>query len=369
MRWWTLLKSTKTKRFGSMQQNSPPNPLAHLPQPLQLLVVILNYRTAGLTIDCLASLVPEVNQMPGLRVVVADNNSGDNSLASIGAAIATHGWDWVTLLPLERNGGFAFGNNAPLRWSLALEQPPDFFLLLNPDTLVHPGAITSLLEFMQTHAEVGIAGSRLEDPDGTAQCSAFRFHGLWSEVESSLRFGPISQLLNQFKVPLPIADQPCAVGWVAGASMIIRRQVLEQVGLMDEQYFMYYEETDFCLLAKQSGWPCWYVPQSRVVHLVGQSSGVNDGSPVKRRLPAYVLESRRRYFLKHLGAAQTLLIDLLWVIALLLWRLNCALRRKPNSDPPQLLRDFLRHSFLIVSLQQFRNRLSNYFVAARTSQS
>jgi N-acetylglucosaminyl-diphospho-decaprenol L-rhamnosyltransferase len=176
-------------------------------------------------------------------------------------------------------------------------------------------------------------------------------------VESTLRFGPVSRLLDNYKVALPIADQPCPADWVAGASLMIRRQVVEQVGLMDEDYFMYYEETDFCLAARQGGWPCWYVPQSRVVHLVGQSSGVNSGATVKRRLPSYVLESRRRYFLKHMGWFQTLVIDFLWVISLLLWRVNCWLRRHPNNDPPQLLADFLDHSLLKVGLAQWRERL------------
>jgi N-acetylglucosaminyl-diphospho-decaprenol L-rhamnosyltransferase len=334
------------------------NPLAHLAHPLQTLVVVLNYRTAGLTIDCLTSLLPEVAHHPEMHVVVADNASGDDSLPRIEAAIAAHGWDWVTLLPLDRNGGFAFGNNVPLRWALELPHPPDYFLLLNPDTIVRSGAVALLVEFLQTHPEVGIVGSRLEDPDGTPQYSAFRFHSLWGEVESTLRLGPISRLLHQYRVPLaPIADQPHLVDWVSGASFMIRRQVLEHVGFMDEHYFMYYEETDFCLIAQQAGWPCWYVPQSRVVHLVGQSSGVNDGNPVKRRLPGYLWESRRRYFVKHCGVAQTLLIDLLWVISLLLWRLSRVVRRLPNPDPPRYLLDFLDHSLLKVSFDNVKGRL------------
>lgn len=338
------------------------NPLAHLAHPLRVLVVILNYRTADLTIDCLTSLVPEVAHHPEIHVVVADNASGDDSLLRIEAAITEHGWNWVTLLPLDRNGGFAFGNNVPLRWALESPHPPDYFLLLNPDTIVRSGAIVLLIEFLQTHPEVGIVGSRLEDPDGTPQCSAFRFHSLWGEVESTLRFGPISRLLHQYQVPLlPITDQPHRVDWVSGASLMIRRQVLDQVGLMDENYFMYYEETDFCLMAQQAGWPCWYVPQSRVVHLVGQSSGVNDGSQVKRRLPGYLWESRRRYFVKHCGIAQTLLIDLFWVIALLLWRLNCVVRRLPDIDPPRYLLDFLDHSLLNVSLRSVTERLFGGF--------
>lgn len=331
------------------------NPLSHISiSPLQALIVILNYHSARLTIDCLHSLVPEIAQNKDLHVVVADNASSDNSVPELAAEIARQGWDWVTLLPLPRNGGFAYGNNAPIRWALSLPQPPDYFLLLNPDTVARPGAISALLDFMETHPQAGIAGSRLEDPDGTPQCSAFRFHTVWSELEAMLRLGFVTRLLDRWKVAPPISDHPCPADWVAGASMIIRQQVVTEVGLMDENYFMYYEETDFCLQAARAGWPCWYVPASHVVHLVGQSSGVNDRKQAPRRLPSYVFESRRRYFLKNCGWHQMFLVDLFWVVGLLIWRGSCWLRRKPNPDPPYLLLDFLHYGVWRPSRSQWQ---------------
>ena len=319
-----------------------------LDSPTRLLVVIVNYRTAGLTIDCLRSLDSEVRSLPGTRVVVTDNASGDGSGEKIQAAIESEGWgDWVTFQPLERNGGFAYGNNAPIRPALSSPNPPTYVLLLNPDTIVRPNALNVLVEFMDEHPEAGIAGSRLEDPDGTPQHSAFRFHTAFSELDLGLRLGLVTKLLNNWVIAPPISDEVCPTDWVAGASMIIRREVFEAAGLMDEGYFMYYEEMDFCLQAKRAGWSCWYVPQSHVVHLVGQSSGVTDTKRPPKRLPQYWFDSRRRYFLKNYGWLYTALADAVWTIGFTLWRIRRVVQGKPDQDPPNILGDFLRNSVFL----------------------
>ena len=316
-------------------------------QSLRLLVVIVNYRTAQLTINCLDSLVDEVRAVSGTQVVVVDNSSGDRSVEEIESVIQTEGWsDWASVLPSEHNKGFAAGNNLIIRSVLKSRYPPDYVWLLNPDTMVRERSLSTLIDFMEEHSQVGIAGSRLEDVDGTPQCSAFRFHTLLSELDSALRMGIVSRLLAKWVVAPPIAAIPHQTDWVAGASTIVRREVFETIGLMDEGYFLYYEEVDFCLQARKSGWSCWYIPQSRVVHLVGQSSGVTNTKTIPRRLPKYWFDSRRRYFLKNHGWFYAALTDLVWLLSFALGRCRRFLQRKPNNDPPYLLRDFLRNSAL-----------------------
>lgn len=322
--------------------------VTQLDNPNRLVVVIVNYRTPGLTIDCLHSLEKEVRALTGTRVVVTDNASGDDSVEQISAAIEAQGWGkWVEFMPLERNGGFAYGNNAAIRPALKDPNPPQYILLLNPDTIVRPAALQALVDFMDKHPNVGIAGSRLEEPDGTPQHSAFRFHSVLSELDHGLRLGVVSKLLSKWDVAPPISEETCQTDWVAGASMIVRREVFETAGLMDEEYFMYYEEMDFCLQAKKSGWDCWYVPQSRVVHLVGQSSGVTDTKRPAKRRPQYWFDSRRRYFLKNYSWLYTALADAFWASGFALWSLRRKVQGKPDSDPPQILSDFLRNSVFI----------------------
>jgi GT2 family glycosyltransferase len=316
-------------------------------QHTTLLVVIVNYRTASLVVDCLSSLAGEVDSYPGVRVVVADNASGDDSVERLRCVINDHDWtSWVAIRPLPRNGGFAWGNNQAIRPAMESDDPPDYVLLLNPDTVVRPGALSELIAFLEGHPEVGIAGSRLEDPDGTPQTSAFRFHSILGELENGLRLGLATGLLARRVVAPQPPDEPCPTDWVSGASMIVRREVFEKVGLLDDSYFMYYEETDFCLRARRADWPCWYVPGSRVVHLVGQSSGLHDRLRPRTRLPAYWFQSRRRYFLKNHGAVKTVVANLVWVLAYSTWRFRRILQRKPDRDPEGMLADFLRYNFL-----------------------
>ena len=223
---------------------------------MRLLIVILNYRSASLCIDCLRSLAPEVAANDGTKVVVTDAPSGDDSVARIGAAIGEQGWaDWCTLTPLAKNGGFAYGNNEAIKPALASVDKPDYVLLLNPDTVVRPGAVDALLAFMDANPKAGIAGSRLEHPDGAPQRSAFRFPSVLSEVESGMRLGPVSKALKRRIVapPVPQGAEPVRTDWVAGASMIVRREVFEAIGLLDDGYFMYFEEVDFCLRAARAG--------------------------------------------------------------------------------------------------------------------
>lgn len=310
-----------------------------------LLVAIVNYRTADLTIDCLRSLEPEVSAIGNTRVVVADNASGDGSAQAIAAAIEQFGWSrWASLLPLDHNGGFSSGNNAVIAPALAAADrpPPDFVLLLNPDTVVCPGALGALLEFMEARPDVGIAGSRVEEPDGTQQHSRYRFHSVWSELDAGLRLGLVSRFLRKYTVAPPLCDQAHSTDWVVGAAMIVRREVFEDIGLLDPGYFLYFEEADFCLTARRAGWTCWYVPTSRIVHLVGRSSGITDPSLPAVRRPRYWFESRRRYFVKNHGRAYALCADAAWLLGFALWRVRRMLQGKPDSDPPHMLWDFLR---------------------------
>lgn len=313
-----------------------------------VLVVIVNYRTPILTINCLRSLASEVQSLPGTRVAVVDNDSGDRSVEQIGTAIETEGWgNWVSLIPSAHNGGYAFGNNVVIRPVLESSNPPPYFLLLNPDTQVRPGAIKALVDFMDKHPDVGIAGSSFEEADGTPWPITFRFPTVLSEMDSGLRLGVVTRLLSNWVVTRTMTDEEAQVDWLPGASMLIRREVFKSVGLMDEGYFLYCEETDFCLQARRAGWSCWYVPQSRVMHIAGQSTGVTDRKLPPKRLPQYWFDSRRRYFVKNHGLLYAALADAVWIFGFVLWRARRVIQRKPDTDPPKLLKDFLRNSVFL----------------------
>jgi GT2 family glycosyltransferase len=312
---------------------------------VKLLVVIVNYRVTHLAIDCLHSVAKEIASVPGIHVAICENGSGDDSTEVIQRAIDDNGWSsWCTLTALDVNLGFTGGNNAILRPALESADKPQYFLLLNSDTIVRPNAFKALVDFMDNNPKVGIAGSRLEEPDGTPQRSAFRFQTPLGEFEGSLKLGLVSKLLSRWVVAPPVVDHAFETDWVSGASMIIRRETMEATGLLDEGYFTYFDDIDYCFNAKKRGWPSWYVPASRVVHLVGQSTGVNSKP---KRLPPYLLDARRRHFLKNYGAFYAAMVDICRIAGLSLWRLRVLLTGKEDTTPPQHLSDSIRHSVFL----------------------
>lgn len=314
---------------------------------MKLLVVILNYRTPELAIDCLRSIEPQLRRIGDCHVSLVDGNSSDDSAATLQAAITANGWaSWIDFRRLSVNGGFAYGNNRGIEPYLADSRTPEFVLLLNPDTVARDGALEALIRHLENNRHVGIAGSRLEDPDGTPQRSAFRFPSIAGEIAYGGGFGRFLRLMKHWQVALPVTNETIDVDWVAGASMIVRREVFESIGLLDEQYFLYYEEVDFCLQAQRAGFLCQYVPASQVVHLVGRASGVTGPADATRRRPAYWFESRRRFYTKNYGLLYTLAADSAFAISLGLYRIRRAVLRSPDSFPARMWRDHLRHSIL-----------------------
>jgi len=315
---------------------------------MKLLIVIVNYRTPGLALDCLRSLEKIVHVGLDVSAVVIDNCSGDDSADILQQGLAQMELQVpATFMQSAHNGGFAYGNNEVLRQCFLplAGASADVVWLLNPDTYLKDGGILPLLEFMRANPQVGIVGSRVEDEDGTVRRSAFRKPSIFSEVDSALAFGPVSRLLRRFQVaPVP-SSVPVSVDWVSGASLFIRGDVVRRVGLMDENYFMYFEETDYCLAAKAQGYEVWYWPDFSVVHLVGQASGVTGNARMFKRRPKYWFDSRAYFFHKNFGGVYLHIANFAWLLCYPLGRLWQWLRRKPCEDSPRLWWDFLRYYY------------------------
>jgi N-acetylglucosaminyl-diphospho-decaprenol L-rhamnosyltransferase len=317
---------------------------------LRLLVIIANYKVAHLTIECLRSLAEEIDQVPGTHVAVCENGTGDDSAQRIQCAIDDGGWNaWCTLTAVNPNLGFTGGNNIILRPALQAADPPQYVLLLNADTTVHQYALRRLVDFMDEHPRVGVAGSGLENPDGSPQRSAFRFLSAWSEFEASINLGLVSRALKRWIVALPLPNHACEVDWVSGASMIIRSEVFQDIGVLDQGYYTHYEDIDFCYNAHKAGWAVCYVPDSRVTHLVGQSTGLTVADP-KRRFPPYFFGARRRYFLKNYGPIHAALADAGLICGLAIWRLR-VLFGKQDFMARHLFLDSIRHSVFVTGFK------------------
>jgi len=219
------------------------------------------------------------------------------------------GWSsWVTLLGSPVNGGFSAGNNLGIA-SIAAQA----YLLLNSDTLVQPGAIELLLSAIGTQPQIGLVSPRLEGLDGVPQVSCFRNHSPFSELIQAAGTGFVTQMFKKYEVPLPVSDVPMQPEWTSFAGVLIRREVIEQVGLLDEGYFMYFEDVDYCRRARAAGWNILHWPQARVVHLRGKSSSVKSDLIARRRPSAYLYASRTRYFTLYYGWLGLGLANLFWL--------------------------------------------------------
>lgn len=232
-------------------------------------VVIVNYRTP----DDLVRLIDGLKAHPprgAWEAIVVDNASGDDSPARLRAAHPD-----VALIESPRNGGFAAGVNQGLQAARG-----EWLLVLNPDIEVRPGSLDTLRDWMEAHPRAGLAASKLIHPDGTLQHTCRRYYTLWTIL---LRRSILGRLFPQSRA---ISDhlmldydhaEPRVVDWVAGACMMVRRRALEEVGPMDERYFMYFEDVDWCTRMQRRGWEVWYVPASVMVHGYRRASAAGFG--------------------------------------------------------------------------------------------
>jgi N-acetylglucosaminyl-diphospho-decaprenol L-rhamnosyltransferase len=311
---------------------------------VKLLTVLINYKTAEMTLRSLDALLRETAGIPGCHVTVVDNDSQDGSFDTLKAGVEARGvGDRVKVEASARNGGFAYGVNWAVQPNLAGPDKADYYYLLNSDAFPDPGSIRKLIDFLDSHPEAGIAGSYIHGEDGEPHHTAFRFPTIVSEIESTLSFGPVSKLLDKWVVPLPMPTETTKVDWLAGASMLIRRQVFEAIGMFDDTFFLYFEETDFCRRAALAGFATYYVRESSVAHIGSVSTGMKKKD---RPTPRYWFESRRHFFEKNYGKRYLQASNVVYVVGSALYSVRSKLQNKPARQPKGHLRDFVKINFL-----------------------
>ncbi len=308
-----------------------------------VLTVILNWRTAQMTLRAAEAALVAMRGIEG-AVVIVDNDSGDGSFEVMAAEVVARGWDAgphrVRVLQSGHNGGFGAGNNFGIRAGLPGGGVPEYVYLLNSDAFPAPDAIAALLAHLEAHPKTGFAGSHIHGEDGAPHHTAFRFPTIAGEFEQAARFGPISRLLRGAVVAPPLPQVTGRVDWLAGASLMMRREVLDRIGLFDETFFLYFEETELCLRAARAGWPTDYVVESRVAHIGSVSTGMKGW----RRVPRFWLESRMYYYTKSHGRAYALAATAAHVAGGLIWRGRALIQRKDFIDPAHYLRDMSAHA-------------------------
>ncbi|HZY44365.1 MAG TPA: glycosyltransferase family 2 protein [Anaerolineae bacterium] len=247
-------------------------------------IVIVNWNACDVLLRCLRSIEAAAPDR-STDTMVIDNASQDNSVAQI-----RQQFKWVTLIENAENVGFAAANNQGIRASCG-----EFILLLNPDTELHSDSLQHLIQFMRDHPHCGAAGPRLLKPDGTLQPSAFPLPSLGREVWRLFQLDAIKPYALYSMSRWPI-DTARSVESVQGACVIVRRAALDQIGLFDEDYFIYSEEIDLCHRLRKVGWSIDWVPQSKVMHYGGQST-----RQVAAEMFKWLYQGKITFFRKHSG--------------------------------------------------------------------
>ena len=280
---------------------------------INLAIVIVNWNVRDLLAACLRTVLSDLATSDlSAQIWVIDNDSTDGSVAML-----RRDFPQIQLFASDKNLGFAGGNNAALRAmgfgngeqkGLSDEQNqaggsktelPEAVLLLNPDTEVHLGALQALVDFLESNPQAGVVGARLVYGDGSFQHSVFAFPGLW---QLAIELLPLpsrlveSSLNGRYPRSFYERGQPFKVDHPLGAAMCIRREAIEQVGLLDERYHMYVEEIDWCKRIVSAGWEAYCVPAAKVTHFGGQSTG-----QIQTNSFLNLWTSRRQFYSQHYG--------------------------------------------------------------------
>ena len=272
------------------------------PSSIDVSVILVSYNTADLLEQCLASIIDEkVN----IEIIVIDNASTDGS-----AQMVQSQFQHVILIANQDNRGFSKANNQGIQVSNGR-----YLLFLNPDTQVLPGALHVAVEFMDAQPAVGLAGTKIINPDNSPQPSVeYRYPGQQHARED---FG------------LATGD----IAWVLGASIIARKNVIDQLGGFDEDYFLYAEETDLCLRARKNGWKIDYIPEAVIVHWGGQSEVTSKPAAMwRRRISSEIIFYQKHYSLESLRAiSRANILQAYWRIFSLTWTIPF-LRNKDKAN-------------------------------------
>ncbi len=257
---------------------------------MDLSIIILNYKTSGLVRQCLRGIV-EAKARLDYEILVVDNNSSDGCLDWV-----KNNYPSVKTIDLSTNRGYSAGNNEGLRRAKGR-----YVLLLNPDVTVFEGSLESMVEFMEKNPKVGLAGPRLNNPDGSLQYSSYTWPSFWLPLVRRTWLG----LLPWFKPSLVkyqmmdwdhLSERP--VDWLLGACLIARAAAVERVGLLDERFFLYVEDTDWCRRFWQNGWQVYYLAKVELVHFHERLSAQANFGALFKKITWIHISSWFKYFLK-----------------------------------------------------------------------
>lgn len=273
-----------------------------------LCIVIVNYRTPALVEACLSSLEPQLAEADA-AVVIVDNASGDGSFQRIAQYCASSPEAArMRVIAAPGNGGFSSGNNIGFA-----AVSSNFVLLVNSDAEARPGALKALLDAARQAPEAAIFTPQIVSNADEALVSRFRRHSLISEFVDGAQTGPVTRLFPRGETPIFPDDDVTEPDWVSFSAVMIRRAAIDKAGPMDEAFFLYYEDCEYCLRLKKTGGRIKYVRSAVFEHEAGGSTKLSEKQSAGARLPEYYYRSRSRYFRILYGPLGPLAANIAWM--------------------------------------------------------
>ena len=277
--------------------------------PLEIVVSIINFRTGDLTLQCVQSVLADMEGINGL-VAVVDNLSGDGSAEQIADWIAAQPEGTpVRLVRSATNSGFSGGHNQGIGAAEA-----EYYLVLNSDAVLRPGFLKTMLTAARAAPDCGFIAPLIEYDDGGIQDSCFRFHSPLSELIRAARSSVVTRTFKRYEVSLGPDPDPGEIRWASFACILLNGAMVRALGPMDEGYFLYFEDVDYCLQGHRAGWGIAQERRAKAVHFRGGSGPVKALSQQRARLPRYYYSSRTRFFYRAHGRSGLIAANLLWYL-------------------------------------------------------
>lgn len=310
-------------------------------------IITVTYNCSDFVEDYLTAITPFLQQSSH-QLILVDNDSSDNTCEIIRRFIDEHSLtNNITLIASDDNLGFGKGCN--LGATTAQPLNPTHLWFLNPDTRVFEDSGAQLLSLFKHNSQVDFAGSVLVNEHMESRAGAFRFPSLTNVCLSSLKLGILDKLLPKFTTAAPIEKTPYTADWLTGASFMVKAKCFYALDGFDPFYFLYFEEVDLFYRAKQKDFSVWACPDSKVFHMSGASTGINqqNNNPQiqHKRQPSYWFESRRHYYTSNYGKLYFAAVDATFIICHLLWKLRSKLQNKADDTPAFFVRDILSHGY------------------------
>lgn len=280
-------------------------------------VSIINYKTCDMTIECMASVL-EAASGHDVHIGVVDNHSEDGSAEKLEAWVAASPHSaQITVFRSPVNSGFSGGHNYVMS-----RLPARSYLVLNSDALIRPGFFQHMENALAANARTGLIAPRIDSEDGSPQISCFRFPNPLSEFMRAARTGPLTRALQSYQVALGPEPNPAQIEWASFACILLRGEMVQELGPMDEGYFLYFEDVEYALRARRAGWQIDYVPEARAVHFRGGSGPVKSLMSERKRLPKYYYASRTRFLYQAYGRLGLTAANTLWYVGRVIAQLS-----------------------------------------------